>query len=155
MSLLQAFNNQLIRFLEELTTTFPEIPDFRRSLNVVETMVDVTPRLFVDQFMLHMSPYYEGIINKNEDMFLNMDIKKTYDKHSTITDQRLQGTSTDDVNIMILFQLRNIWAKNLKDINKKAIWRNLNILLKLGSLLDKTGEYQHIINYLNAVATSK
>ncbi len=153
MSYIQAFNNQLMRFLGELATTFPEIPDFQRNLNMVEMMVDVTPKLFVDQFMLHIEPYYKDIISRNENAFLNMDVKKTYDKHK-IMDQELQGENTDDTNIMILLQIRNIWTNNLTESNRNAIWRNLNILLKIGALI-YPDDYRYIINFAHAEITSK
>ena len=58
MSLLGAFNNQLIRFFEELVDSFPEEKEIKMGLEALQGAKKINPKLILDLFYLHV--YVEG-----------------------------------------------------------------------------------------------
>ena len=60
-TLLGAFCNQLIRFFEELSETFPEERDIKMALEAIQGARKVNPRLILDLF-------YEGVAKEGYDI---------------------------------------------------------------------------------------
>ena len=54
MSLLSAFNTQLIHFFDELCNTFPEERDIKMAAEGIKGAKKVNPRLVLDLFMDHV-----------------------------------------------------------------------------------------------------
>jgi len=54
MSLLSAFNTQLVNFFEELCTTFPEEKDIKMATEGIKGAKKVNPRLILDLFRDHV-----------------------------------------------------------------------------------------------------
>jgi hypothetical protein len=54
MSLLSAFNNQLINFFDELCSTFPEEKDIKMATEGIKGARKVNPRLILDLFRDHV-----------------------------------------------------------------------------------------------------
>jgi hypothetical protein len=54
MSLLSAFNTQLINFFDELCTTFPEERDIKMATEAIKGAKKINPRLILDLFRDHV-----------------------------------------------------------------------------------------------------
>ena len=54
MSLLSAFNTQLINFFDELCTTFPEEKDIKMATEAIKGAKKINPRLILDLFRDHV-----------------------------------------------------------------------------------------------------
>lgn len=54
MSVLKAFNEQLLRFFEELQSTYPEERDIRMAVDAISNAKKINPRLVLDLFYEHV-----------------------------------------------------------------------------------------------------
>lgn len=54
MSVLSAFNTQLVNFFEELCTTFPEERDIKMATEAIRGAKKINPRLILDLFREHV-----------------------------------------------------------------------------------------------------
>lgn len=54
MSILSAFNNQLVNFFDELCTSFPEEKDIKMATEAIKGAKKVNPRLILDLFRDHV-----------------------------------------------------------------------------------------------------
>ena len=117
MSLLGAFNNQLIRFFEELTDSFPEEKDIKMGLEAIQGAKKINPKLILDLFYEHV---YKGIheaIEQENDVavvaFAQNKIKNEFNEMSSA---------------LIIFDKQ--W-NTMTDNNKSAIWKYLKVLCAL------------------------
>ena len=67
MSALTAFVNQLLRFFEDLSGTFPEERDIKMALEALEGAKKINPRLILDLFHEHIYMELSDAI-RNEDV---------------------------------------------------------------------------------------
>ena len=54
MSILSAFNTQLIQFFDELCNTFPEDKDIKMATEAIKGAKKINPRLILDLFVEHV-----------------------------------------------------------------------------------------------------
>lgn len=117
MSLLGAFNNQLIRFFEELLDTYPEEKDIRYGLEALQGAKKINPKLILDLFYEHVyREAHEMIENENEAAILQF-------AHNKITNQFNEMSSA-----LIIFDKH--WG-TMSDVNRDAIWKYLKVLCVL------------------------
>ena len=69
MSILSAFNTQLIQFFDELCNTFPEDKDIKMATEAIKGAKKINPRLILDLFVEHVykecaSAIYDRNINQ-------------------------------------------------------------------------------------------
>jgi len=69
MSILSAFNTQLIQFFDELCSTFPEDKDIKMATEAIKGAKKINPRLILDLFVEHVykecaSAIYDRNINQ-------------------------------------------------------------------------------------------
>jgi len=141
MSVLGGFNHVLKEFLSDLVDTFPELGDLKVIKTGVDLLQSVNPRAVLDQFMTYAAPYYEGIFNKNEDFFCNLDnLMKHPEMEAKINDE--QSIYFDK---MVAF--KNVWT-TLKIHNKNSIWKYFQSLLKLGAMASTHPEHKVILTFL-------
>ena len=66
MSMLTAFNNQLISFFEELCQVLPDEKDVKMALEAIKGAKKINPRLILDMFYEHIyKDLHEPIQNKD------------------------------------------------------------------------------------------
>lgn len=117
MSFLGAFNNQLIRFFEELSETFPEERDIKMALEALQGLKKINPKMIVDLFFDYVyKPMAEAIKREDEDVVIQ------YAK-STISKQ------FNEMSIALVMFDRH-WP-SLTDANKENIWKYLKVLCVL------------------------
>jgi hypothetical protein len=117
MSFLGAFNNQLIRFFEELSETFPEERDIKMALEAIQGLKKINPRMILDLFFDYVyKPMSEAIKREDEDVVIQ------YAK-STISKQ------FNEMSIALVMFDKH-WP-SLTDANKENIWKYLKVLCVL------------------------
>jgi len=113
-TVLGAFNNQLIRFFEDLSDSFPEERDIKSALEMIKFAKASNPKLILDLYYEHV---YKGINEavKNEDAnyiikYANEKIEKQFNEISPA------------------LSIFNKHWHTLSDGNKKSIWNYLKVL---------------------------
>lgn len=114
MSLLGAFNNQLIRFFEELTDTFPEEKEIKMGLEALQGAKKINPKLILDLFFEHV---YVGAheLLENEDEQGVVQFAKT----------KIASQFNEMSSALIIFDKH--WS-TMTEANKDAIWKYLKVL---------------------------
>ncbi len=113
MSYLGAFNNQLIRFFEELTESYPEEKGIKMALEVIQGTKKVNPKLILDLFYDNVyKPCHEWIENEDEGIIV-------YAKHKI-------NNEYNEISAA-LFIFDKYWP-DMSDNNQKAIWNYLKVL---------------------------
>jgi len=86
MSVLSAFNTQLVNFFDELCNTFPEEKDIKMATEAIKGAKKINPRLVLDLFIEHV--YKEcsaAIYERNIEMFRYVAQKKVTSQFNEMT----------------------------------------------------------------------
>ena len=118
-TMLSAFNNIIVSFLEDLIETYPEENDFKVFKNGILTLKKYNPRKVLNYFKIYTEQYKEQIVTKDINFFIN-------------TDSNQLTNSQDNYIIQIIDKLKNYWIE-MSDNNKEKIWEYLNTLIKISS----------------------
>jgi hypothetical protein len=114
MSLLGAFNNQLIRFFEELTESFPEEKDIKMGLEAVQGAKKINPKLILDLFYEHVYKGVHEAIEREDEAsmvkFAQAKIKNEFNEMSSA---------------LVIFDKQ--WS-TMTENNRAAIWKYLKVL---------------------------
>jgi hypothetical protein len=116
MSFLSAFNNQLIRFFEELVDSYPEEKGIRMALEAIQGTKKINPKLILDLFYTNVyRDCHEWIENEDEQIivFAKSKISNEYNEMSAA-----------------LFIFDKYWS-DMSENNQKAIWNYLKVLCVL------------------------
>jgi len=117
MSALGAFNNQLIRFFQELRDTFPEERDLRGALEAIEGAKKINPKLILDLFYDYV---YVGLHEAiaREDEVVVVEFAKS----------KISASFNEMSPALMIFDKH--WP-TMTDANRKAIWQYLKVLCAL------------------------
>ena len=113
MSYLSAFNNQLIRFFEELTESYPEEKGIKMALEVIQGTKKINPKLILDLFYDNVyRDCHEWIETEDEAIiaYAKSKIQNEYNEMSAA-----------------LFIFDKYWP-DMSENNHKAIWNYLKVL---------------------------
>jgi hypothetical protein len=111
---LGAFNNQLIRFFEDLSSTFPEERDIKSALQMINFAKASSPKIILELYYEHI---YKGMNEavKNEDAEYIIQYAKT----------KIENEFNEISPALTIFD--KYWHV-LSDQNKKSIWNYLKVL---------------------------
>lgn len=112
-----AFCNQLVRFFEELTQTFPDERDIKSGLEVIQGARKINPRMVLDMF-------YEHVAKDLTTAIMNDDV----DSVITFGRAKIHGTFNEMMPALAIFDKH--WA-SLSSANREAIWKYLKVLVVL------------------------
>lgn len=117
MSALGAFNNQLIRFFQELRDTFPEERDIKGALEAIEGAKKINPKLILDLFYDYV---YIGLHEAiaREDEVVVVEFAKS----------KISASFNEMSPALMIFDKH--WPA-MADANRKAIWQYLKVLCAL------------------------
>lgn len=117
MSALGAFNNQLIRFFQELRDTFPEERDIKGALEAIEGAKKINPKLILDLFYDYV---YVGLHEAiaREDEVVVVEFAKS----------KIASSFNEMSPALMIFDKH--WP-TMADPNRKAIWQYLKVLCVL------------------------
>jgi hypothetical protein len=117
MSFLGAFNTQLVRFFEGLTEIFPEERDIKASLEAINGLKKINPKMILDLFYEHVyKPVSDAIKREDEDVVI------AYAK-TTISAQ------FNEMSVALVMFDKH-WP-SLSETNRKNIWSYLKVLCVL------------------------
>lgn len=117
MSFLGAFNTQLIRFFEGLTEIFPEERDIKASLEAINGLKKINPKMILELFYEHVyKPMSDAIKREDEDIVI------AYAK-TTISAQ------FNEMSVALVMFDKH-WP-SLSETNRKNIWNYLKVLCVL------------------------
>jgi len=121
MSVLGAFNNIVVDFLDDCIMVFPQDTYFKGYKQAILLLKKVNPRLISSSFKEYISPYKKHIEEQNEDFFLN----SNYDEFE----------KTEDV-ISAINRVKAYWNDpKLSKENKEKIWQYVKVLYTLSQKL--------------------
>lgn len=114
---LSAFCNQLVRFFEELTDTFPEERDIRVALEAIQGAKRINPVLVRDMFFEHVvRDLKDAIAQENVEAIIAYANKKI---------------ATQFNEILPALAIFNKHWSTLDKSNQDAIWKYLKVLIVL------------------------
>ena len=117
MSLLSAFNTQLVNFFDELCNTFPEEKDIKMATEAIKGAKKINPRLLLDLFIEHV--YKEcsaSIYERNIHLFRALAQKKVTTQFNDMT------------SYLALFDKH--WD-TMGTKNQEAMWQYMKVLCVL------------------------
>ena len=117
MSALGAFNNQLIRFFQELKETYPEERDIRGALEALEGAKKINPKLILDLF-------WEYVYNELHDPIQREDEEVVI----AFAKSKINAQFNEMSPALSIFNKH--WP-SMTDANRKAIWNYLKVLCVL------------------------
>jgi hypothetical protein len=117
MSFLGAFNTQLVRFFEGLTEIFPEERDIKASLEAINGLKKINPKMILDLFYEHVYRHVSDAIKREDE-----DVVIAYAK-TTISAQ------FNEMSVALVMFDKH-WP-SLSETNRKNIWSYLNVLCVL------------------------
>jgi hypothetical protein len=117
MSLLNAFNTQLINFFEELCNTFPEEKDIKMATEGIKGVKKVNPRMLLELFNVHVYSDCSAAI---------------YEKNVNVIRQLAQHKFSTQLNEMssALAMFDKHWD-TMGQKNQEIIWQYLKVLCLL------------------------
>ncbi len=116
-SFLGAFNNQLIRFIEELSETYPEEKKVgSMALEAIQGMKKVNPRLILDLFYNNIYVDFHTFIENEDEGII------------PIARGKIQNEFNELSMMLVIFD--KYWP-TMSDNNRKAIWQYLKVLCAL------------------------
>jgi hypothetical protein len=114
MTTLGAFNNQLIRFFEDLVETYPEEKEIKFGLEALQGAKKINPKLILDLFYEHVYLHAHEAIDMEDDQrvvaFAKNKIRNEFNEMSAA---------------LVIFDRH--WD-TMSDNNKAAIWKYLKVL---------------------------
>jgi len=119
-TLLTAFNNTLIMFIDELITSYPQEKEFSLFKNTLLFMKKANPKKILVLFDEYMEKYISAIKKRDESFFLN----ETY---SDLVETEVE----DKDNAWRFIDNLKLYWNDTSISNKKIIWDYLNTLVTL------------------------
>jgi len=116
MSYLGAFNNQLIRFFEELTDSYPEEKGIKMALEVVQGTKKINPKLILDLFYDNVYRECHVWIEDEDENIISFAKNKVTNEYNEMS--------------AALFIFDKYWPE-MSENNQKAIWQYLKVLCVL------------------------
>lgn len=112
MASVQAFNELMDQFIQELRATFPEETAIKKWYNAFDMMKGTNSKGVMEVFMAGVAPYSQQLMAKDESILLSGDIKLLQD-----------------------LNLKNLWTPDLSANTKNAIWQYLQTLFMMGTTI--------------------
>lgn len=113
MSYLSAFNNQLIRFFEELTESYPEEKGIKMALEVIQGAKKINPKLILDLFYDNVYRDCHVWIEDQDESIIAYAKSKIQNEYNEMS--------------AALFIFDKYWP-DMSENNQKAIWQYLKVL---------------------------
>ena len=114
MSALGAFNNQLLRFFQELRDTYPEERDIKMALEAIEGAKKINPKLILDLFYEYVHKDLSDAIGREDDVVV-----------INFAKSKINAQFNEMSPALLIFDKH--WP-TMADPNRKAIWNYLKVL---------------------------
>ena len=120
---LSAFNNLVLKFNDDLISTFPEENDFKVYKRGIMLLNIANSKKICLLFKDYMVFYRQKITEKDESFFLNNDYTEI------VNNNKSEGVES------IISKLKHYW-NTMSSGNKNKIWEYLNSLIKLCDMVN-------------------
>ena len=120
---LTAFNNLILKFIDDLIDTFPEENDFKVYKRTLTLLKTANAKTMCMLFKNYSYVYREKILSNDESFFLQTDY------------QEIKAASDEDSVCAIINKLKIYWDELSVD-NKNKIWKYLSTMIKLSDLVN-------------------
>ncbi len=114
MSYLSAFNNQLIRFFEDLADTYPEEREIKMGLETIQGAKKINPKLILDLFYEHVYKEANDYIQMEDDRAL---IQYAHGK--------IQNQFNEMSPALLIFDKH--WD-TMSESNRSHVWKYMKVL---------------------------
>lgn len=114
MTTLGAFNNQLIRFFEDLVEAYPEEKEIRYGLEALQGAKKINPKLILDLFYEHVYLNAHNAIEMEDD-----------ERVVQFARSKIQNDFNEMSSALLIFDRH--W-ETMSDNNKSSIWKYLKVL---------------------------
>jgi len=114
---LGAFCNQLIRFFEELSETFPEEREIRMGLETIQGAKKINPKLILDLFYEH--------VYKEANQYIQMEDDDAIVKYAHA---KIQTQFNEMSPALLIFDKH--WV-TMTEANRTAVWKYMKVLCLL------------------------
>tara|TARA_B110000238_G_C16040598_1_gene401701 strand:- start:646 stop:1011 length:366 start_codon:yes stop_codon:yes gene_type:complete len=121
MSLLSAFNTNIINFLDDCILIFPCDTDFKVYKRAMEMLIKYNPKKINMIFKEYIEIYRDKIYSQDEQFFL----ENKYDEVKK---------ENEDEFLKVINKLKTYWLNITKD-NKTKIWDWITLLVKISDRL--------------------
>jgi hypothetical protein len=108
------FNNQLIKFFEDLSQTFPEERDIKSALELIRLAKLSNPRIIQELFYEHVYTSLKEPIQREDSEYVVAYAKS-----------KIENQFNEISPALLIFQ--KYWG-TISDSNKKSIWNYLKVL---------------------------
>jgi hypothetical protein len=115
-SYLGAFNNQLLRFFEDLVDTYPEEKSLRMALEAIQATKKINPKLILDLF-------YDNVYRDCHEWIENED-----DAIIVFAKDKIANEYNEMSVALVIFD--KYWS-DMSENNQSAIWKYLKVLCVL------------------------
>ena len=114
MSILSAFNTQLLNFFEELCNTFPEERDIKMAVEAIKGAKKINPRLVLDLFTDHVYNELAPAVLKRDVVHIRQ-----------VAQQKLSTQFNEMISALAIFDKH--WD-TMGTANQEIIWQYLKVL---------------------------
>lgn len=121
MSILSAFNNQLVNLSSNLQEMYPEDPDISFSNGAIQALKKTHPRKLYELCAKHILKYESYILKEDNEFFITYDFLE--DNKQSIGNNTSYAES-------IMVNLQKYW-KDMDADSKTNIWKYLKVLVVL------------------------
>lgn len=130
MSLLTAFNNIVIDFIDDCIAVIPQEPKFKIYKQAILIFKKYNPRKIPETFKSYLALYRPQIDSKDENFFLNNSFNEVQNLN-----KQLQIEEEEEEEIFkVINQIKNYW-KELSQENRDTIWEYMEVMVKLSDQL--------------------
>jgi hypothetical protein len=119
-SLLKAFNNHLLEFIDDIISIFPQNLDIKTGKTMIEGVKRVNPKKLISYWKENILNLYEDEITRGDHSFF---INKDYNK----------DVGTEAQSLRVLEDIRSL-VKNTSDKNKDTAMKYIQNLTKICKL---------------------
>lgn len=121
MDYLEKFNTTMEEFISDLVKVFPDDMELKMYQLALKGLVVATPNLLSEKYYRRVTtPYYDQIVSKNEDFFLNHDFEQVKE-------------GVED-GMRIIEKTMNYWTTLGQD-DKETVWKYMKVLCILSKKL--------------------
>jgi hypothetical protein len=108
-----AFNEMLQQFIDELVLTFPNVNNFKKYQTALKVVRKSTPKVPLKEFYDSVKPYSDKIMKKDETFFLE---------------------DAQDIEFINDLNIQSVWGESSNN-TKDAIWQYLQTLYILATTI--------------------
>ena len=128
MSLLTAFNTQILNFLDDIIKIYPNDLDFLTFKNAIILLKKSNPRKIYQMFDLYIDSYKTQILSRDETFFISEC------KYNELTDYT-EYYKNNSIDISHILDKLKLYWDELSETNKNNIWKYLEVLIKLADMM--------------------